>query len=49
MKGYYDCTIARVVTSIAFTDQVRALAWKNGVELWDRDDLITALSKVGGE
>lgn len=42
-KGYYDCDRAMVVTNSLYTDQARELAKANGVELWDRDDLIREL------
>jgi restriction system protein len=45
-KGYYDCQAAMVVTNSYYTNQAKTLASKNGVELWDRKDLVRALLKI---
>jgi len=42
-KGYYDCTVAMVVTNSTYTRQAVELARANGVILWDRDRLVEAL------
>lgn len=42
-KGYYDCDAAMVVTNRRYSEQARALAKKNRVELWGRDELIERL------
>jgi len=48
-KGYYNCDKAMVVTNSYFTNQAKELAVKNGVELWDRKDLIRNLLKIKEE
>ena len=48
-KAYYDCAAAMVVTNSYFSRQAVELAEKAGVELWDRDELIERLSKIGGK
>lgn len=45
-KGMYHAQRAMVITNTSFTDPARALARSNQVELWDRNDLIRALSLV---
>lgn len=42
-KGYYECQKAMVVTNSIYTKQAINLARANGVELWDRNDLVKAL------
>ncbi|AGF51690.1 sll1429 [Synechocystis sp. PCC 6803] len=39
-KGYYDADIAIVVTNNSYTENAKELAYRNKVELWDRDKLI---------
>jgi HJR/Mrr/RecB family endonuclease len=39
-KGYYCADIAIVVTNNFFTENARELAYRNKVELWDREKLI---------
>ena len=46
-KAYYECEAAMVVTNSYFSRQAVELAEKAGVELWDRDELIERLSKIG--
>lgn len=48
-KGYYNCDKAMVVTNSYFTNQAKELAVKNGVELWDRKDLIRNLLNIKEE
>lgn len=45
-KGYYDCTVAMVVTNSTYTKQAVELARVNGVVLWDRERLVEALLSV---
>lgn len=45
-KGYYSCEKAMVVTNSFYTKQAAELARANGVELWDRNDLVKALLSV---
>lgn len=42
-RAMYGAERAIVVTNSFFTRQARSLAAKNGVELWDRDELLKAL------
>jgi len=42
-KAMYDCSKALVVANRSFTDQAKTLARANGVELWDRDVLVSKL------
>ena len=42
-RGYYDAAAAMVVTNAGYTAQARVLARKNGVALWDREELISVL------
>jgi len=42
-KGYYHCDKALVVTNSSFSRQAQGLAHANGVELWDRETLVTRL------
>lgn len=42
-RDYYKCSRAMVVTNSGFTEQARALAKVNRVELWGREELITRL------
>lgn len=42
-KAMYGCSEALVVANRQFTDQAKSLARVNGVELWDRDILVTKL------
>lgn len=44
-KGLYDCETAMVVTNSHFTTPAIRLAETNEVTLWERSDLIRALSK----
>lgn len=44
--AFYKATNAIVVTNSTFTPQAHKLAQCNGVELWDRDKLIKALSSL---
>ena len=48
-KGYYRCDAALVVANRSFTRQAVTLAGANGVELWDRDELVARLLDAGGE
>ena len=48
-KGYYSCAKAMVVTNSVYTKQAAELARANGVELWDRNDLVKALLSVKNE
>lgn len=48
-KGYYNCDRAMVITNSYFTRQAKELADKNGVELWDRYDLVNNLLKIKKE
>jgi restriction system protein len=48
-KAHYDCAEAMVVTNNTFTKQAAHLADKNGVELWDRDELTRRLMAAGGK
>jgi len=48
-KGYYNCDKAMVITNSYFTRQAKELAVKNGVELWDRNDLAKNLLKIKKE
>ncbi len=48
-KAHYDCAEAMVVTNNRFTKQAEHLADKNGVELWDRDELTRRLMAAGGK
>jgi len=45
-KGYYECQDAMVVTNSVYTKQAIELARANGVQLWDRNDLVKALLSV---
>ncbi|MDW7674672.1 MAG: restriction endonuclease [Bacillota bacterium] len=45
-KGYYDCSAVMVVTNSYYTKQAYNLAKANSVELWNRTDLIAALTAV---
>ena len=45
-KGYYSCEKAMVVTNSAYTRQAIELARANDVQLWDRKDLLKALSSA---
>lgn len=45
-KGYYNCDRAMIVSNSYFTRQAKELASKNGVELWDRNDLVSNLLKI---
>jgi restriction system protein len=42
-KAIYDCSHALVVANRYFTNQAKTLARANGVELWDRDVLVSKL------
>lgn len=42
-KGMYGCTAAMVVTNSFYTEQAKTLARANGVELWDRSQLVRML------
>jgi restriction system protein len=48
-KAHYDCAEAMVVTNNRFTKQAEHLADRNGVELWDRDELTRRLMAAGGK
>jgi restriction system protein len=48
-KGYYSCDRAMVITNSYFTKQAKELADKNGVEIWDRKELVKNLLKVKKE
>jgi len=48
-KGYYNCDKAMVITNSYFTTQAKELAVKNGVDLWDRKDLVKNLLKIKKE
>jgi restriction system protein len=48
-KGYYNCDKAMVITNSYFTSQAKELAVKNGVDLWDRKDLVKNLLKIKEE
>lgn len=43
-KQMYDCHVAVVMTNQHFTPGAKALAFKTGVLLWDRDELIHLMS-----
>jgi restriction system protein len=45
-KGHYNCPKARIVTNSYYTEQACTLAKSNGVELWNRDDLVSALIEI---
>lgn len=45
-KGIYHCTHAMVVTNSSFTHQARRLAEANGVELWDRKQLVRLVQTI---
>jgi restriction system protein len=45
-RGYYNCTDARVITNSSFTIQAMVLAKANGVELWGREELVTAICEA---
>jgi restriction system protein len=45
-KAFYNATDAWVVTNSYFTQPAKELARANEVELWDRDRLISELSKL---
>lgn len=45
-KEYYRCDKAMVVTNSYFSQQAKALAKANRVELWDRDTLVSRLLSV---
>ena len=47
-KGYYGCDEAMVVCNRSYTRQAEELALRNDVVLWDRDELVERLSKIGG-
>lgn len=44
--AYYGCTKGVVMTNQYFTEPAKRLATVNGVELWDRDALMSMLSKT---
>lgn len=46
-KAMYDCTEAMVVTNSHFSTQATTLSARNGVNLWDRDDLQRLLERAG--
>jgi restriction system protein len=46
-KAMYDATAAMVVANSRYTEQAKLLARKNGVVLWDRDELASHLYKAG--
>ena len=48
-KGYYGCDEAMVVCNRYYSRQAEELALRNEVVLWDRDELIERLSKIGGK
>jgi restriction system protein len=48
-RGYHGCDSALVVANRAFTQAARGLARANGVELWDRDVLISKMIVVRGQ
>jgi restriction system protein len=45
-RGYYSADAAMVVTNARFTKQAQALARKNKVKLWGRDELVEVLLKA---
>lgn len=45
-KGYYRCEAAMVISNNRFTRQAEVLARANGITLWDRDRLVSALLSV---
>ncbi|KLU59956.1 restriction endonuclease [Peptococcaceae bacterium CEB3] len=44
--GYYEAINALVITNKSFTPQAEKLATKNGVELWDRQQLIHKINSA---
>jgi len=48
-KGYYNCDKAMVITNSHYTHQAEELADRNGVELWNRKDLIRNLLRIKDE
>lgn len=44
---YWGAARGLVVTNSSFTESARELAARSGVELWDRDRLVSAMARVG--
>lgn len=43
---YYNGVRGMVVTNRSFTESAQELAARSGIELWDRDRLVTAMSRI---